>query len=160
MSLLNVVRWVHVISGISWVGEVITINFVLVPVVIKLSKEERGVFVRNVFPRIFRLASVLAGTAVVSGAIMNYLLTGWKNLDVVLSSRWGLSIAIGGALGLLLALFHFFVEFRLEPAAESEEDLPDSEIEKMLSTLKMIPRIGLVVLIIVVLLMMIAARGF
>ncbi|GJQ52661.1 MAG: hypothetical protein HKUEN02_15080 [Anaerolineaceae bacterium] len=159
MSLLNIVRWFHVISGISWLGEVITINFVLVPVVLKLSNKEREAFIQNVFPRIFRLASVLSGTAIISGALLNYLLTGWKNLDVLLHSRWGMSIAIGGAIGLLLALFHFTFERHLEPIAVSVDEMSDEEVQKMLNHLKVVPRVGMLILIAVILLMMIAIRG-
>jgi hypothetical protein len=55
---------------------------------------------------------------------------------------------------LLLALFHFFIENRLEPRQGSELD-----VEKTLSVLRIIPRIGMGVLVLIVLLMMFAARG-
>lgn len=159
MSLLSIVRWIHIISGVAWLGEVITVNFVLVPIVIKLSKQERGAFIGLVFPRVFRLASVLAGTAIISGAIMNYLITGWTNLGVWLGTRQGIAILIGGTLGLLLALFHFFVEHRLEPTAVSADQMSEADTEKMLAVLKLVPRVGMIVVALVILLMMFAARG-
>lgn len=159
MSLLSVVRWIHIISGIAWLGEVITINVVLVPALTHLKKEARGAFLHQVFPRIFNLASALSGTAVVSGAILNYLMTGWKDLNIFFETRWGISILIGGSLGLLLTLFHFFVESRLEPVAHTAEKISDEEMEKMISALKIIPKIGMMVVVAIILLMMIAARG-
>lgn len=159
MNLVNLVRWIHIISGVAWLGEVITIIFVLVPALTRLKKESRGAFLREVFPRVFRLASVLSATAVISGAILNYLMTGWKDFAVFFNSRWGISILIGGAMGLLLTLFHFFVEERLEPTAATADDIPEADMAKMISTLNIIPRVGMVIIIAVILLMMFAARG-
>ncbi|MCC6298021.1 MAG: hypothetical protein IT314_01895 [Anaerolineales bacterium] len=159
MSLLSIVRWVHIISGVAWLGEVVTVNFVLLPALFSLERGARGAFIRQVFPRIFRLASVLSLTAILSGAAMNYLMTGWKNLGALLGTRWGIAILIGGSLGLLLTLFHFFAEERLEPVAVSALENPEIETDKFLSALKIIPRAGVLVILTVVLLMMYAARG-
>ena len=156
MSLLNIVRWVHIISGVSWLGEVITINIVLVPALLKMEKETRGAFIRQIFPRVFRLASVLSLVAIISGGLMSYLITGWKNLGPLLDTRWGIAILIGGSLGLALTLFHFLVESRLEPVALKAEQ---ADVEKIISALKIIPCVGLGVILLVVVLMMYAARG-
>lgn len=159
MSLASVVRWVHVISGVAWLGEVITINVVLVPALVGLKKDVRGAFIRQVFPRVFRLASVLSATAVISGAALSYLMTGWNDLETLFGSRWGLSILMGGSLGLFLTLFHFFIENRLEPAAGTADTMSDADVEKIISVLNIVPKIGLLILVLVVLLMMFAARG-
>jgi uncharacterized membrane protein len=156
MSLLNIVRWVHIISGVAWLGEVITINFVLLPVLLKMEKENRGPFIRQIFPRVFRLASILSVSAILSGAFMSYLITGWKNLGSLLNTRWGIGILIGGSLGLALTLFHFLAESRLEPVAVKADE---ADVEKIISALKVVPRVGLGVIALVVVLMMYAARG-
>lgn len=156
MSLVNIVRWVHIISGVAWLGEVITINIVLVPALLKMEKESRRTFVRQIFPRVFHLASILSLTAIISGAAMSYLVTGWKNLGPLLGTRWGSSILVGGSLALLLTLFHFLVESRLEPVAVKADE---ADVEKIISVLKIVPRVGLVVILVIVLLMMYAARG-
>lgn len=159
MNLLNVVRWIHIISGVAWLGEVITVNFVILPTLMSLEKDARGAFLRQVFPRVFKLASVLAASTILSGAIMNYLMTGWKDLGSFLQTRWGISLLIGGALGLLLALFHFFVEHRLEPTAITADDLSETDLERTISFLNIVPKVGMVIMITVILLMMFAARG-
>lgn len=159
MNYLNLVRWIHIISGVAWLGEVITVNFVLFPALMNLKKEARGEFLRQVFPRVFRLASVLAATAVISGAIMNYMMTGWKDVSVLLETRWGLSILIGGTLGLLLTLFHFFVETRLEPTAITADKLSETDVEKIIVVLKIVPRVGMMIIVTVIILMMVATRG-
>lgn len=159
MHIVNVVRWVHIISGISWVGEVITINIVLVPALIKLRGDARGDYLRQVFPRIFHLATILSLTAVISGATMSYLVTGWTDLDRLISTRWGTGIALGGGLAILLTLFHLFVEERLEPVAMTADVSPEVDFDRTLKVLKIVPRVGLVILLLIVSLMMYAARG-
>lgn len=159
MNIVNLIRWIHVISGVAWVGEVITINFVLVPALLKMKKETRGAFIRQIFPRVFQLATVLSLTAILSGAAMSYLITGWKDLDEWLLTRWGVGIFVGGLLALLLTLFHFFIESRLEPIAVTADAQSEIDVDKIVTILKIVPRIGLGILISIVLLMMFAARG-
>jgi uncharacterized membrane protein len=159
MSLINIVRWVHIISGVAWLGEVITINFVLLPVLNNMNEDARGEYIRRIFPRVFRLASALSLTAILSGALMSYLLTGWKNLGDWYGTRWGAGILIGGCLALLLTLFHFLMESRLEPVARAAGEGSEIDVEKIMAVLNIVPRIGLAVLVLIVLLMMYAARG-
>ena len=90
---------------------------------------------------------------------MSYLITGWRNLGGLLGTRWGLGILIGGFLALLLMLFHFFVESRLEPIAATADKGSEIDVDKIISVLKVVPRIGLIILVLIVLLMMFAARG-
>jgi hypothetical protein len=47
------------------------INFVLVPTLVRLGADKRGLFLAAIFPRIFRLASVLSLTVVLTGAALN-----------------------------------------------------------------------------------------
>ena len=159
MNPINLVRWVHIISGVAWLGEVTTINIVLVPALLKMSPDTRRTFIRQVFPRVFHLATVLALTALVSGAAMSYLVTGWRTLGQLLGTRWGNGILIGGSLGLLLALFHFFVESKLEPIAVLTEDDEAFDADRILTVLKVVPKVGMGILALVILLMMYAARG-
>lgn len=156
MNWLNILRWIHILAGAAWFGEVVTINFVLVPLLHKMDVEVRGIFVRHTFPRVFRLASVLSSTAIISGALMSYLITGWKNIAALLGTHWGIGIFGGGVLGLSLTLFHFLIESRLEPMiANADEDTMD----QVITVLKLVPRAGLVVIASIVLLMMYGSRG-
>ena len=66
----------------------------------------------------------------------------------------------GALLGLLLTLFHFMMERRLEPQLEAlDDDSSEEEVQSILRYLRIIPRIGLGVMILVFLLMMSGARG-
>lgn len=161
ISLLVIARWAHVLAGAAWLGEVVVIVFVLVPTALRMKPAARLDFVGRVFPRIFRLASVLAFITLAAGAALNYLLTGWQNLSAYFSSPRGMFIAIGGGLGLLLALFHFFVEHRIEPGVRSmSAKVSPQEAKRIVTVLTIVPRVGLGVMLAIFVSMMIRARGF
>lgn len=158
---LAIFRWLHILAGAAWLGEVVVIVFVLVPAVLRTPAARRPQFVANIFPRIFRLASVLAFTTLAAGAALNYQLTGWQNLGAYFASPRGVFIAIGGGLGLALGLFHFTAERRLEPGV-SGHALPAGrrQAARILKVLTIVPRVGLGVLVVIFLSMMLAARGY
>ena len=160
MNWFSIIRWIHIISAAAWIGEVLVINVVLVPSLQSTPVEQRGGFIARVFPRVFRLASILALVALSSGLGMSYLAAGWTGLDLIIRSRWGLGILIGGILGLLLAVFHFVVESRLKPIARSLDETPDEkEVERVMRFLQIVPRVGMLVIVAAFILMMVAARG-
>lgn len=159
-TIANIFRWIHVGAGAAWFGEVVVVVFILVPIVIRLGADRRGWFLATVFPRVFRLASVLSATAVLAGGFLWLATNNWHlNLNRLVTETWGLSILIGGALGLGLTLFHFVAESKLEPLAikagtgEIDDDL-------LVRRLTIIPRVGLGILVVVFGAMMYAARGF
>lgn len=159
----NIFRWIHILAGAAWLGEVVVVSFILIPVLVRLEREKRGWFMAAIFPRIFRLASILSLTVILAGAALNLSLSNWQ-LDLAFTrlttTRWGWSILIGGLLGLGLMLFHFFIEHRLEPHVLAEHDAMDDEVfAHVARRLRIIPRVGLAVLILIVALMMFASRG-
>jgi len=154
------IRWIHVFSGSMWFGEVVVINFILIPVIANLQGEARKQYVSNVFPRVFRMASVLSATSVITGVILVTIYTDWQ-YGKLLSGRWGLSILVGGGMGLLLTLFHFFMEDKM--ARKIGIGCPDMETEVLddvHAKLKIVPRLGLLVISTIFALMMYAVRGF
>lgn len=160
MNLLTVIRWVHVLTAAAWLGEVVAINFVLVPALVSLPIDRRGAFIRRLFPRLFRLASLLAFSTLASGLLMSYLLTGWRNLGELIKTPWGATILAGGVIGFLLATFHFVVESRLKPAVEQlNEASSEADLNRVTRFLQIVPRAGLVVITVAFLLMMMAARS-
>ncbi len=159
MSWYLAIRWIHIIAATAWVGEVFTINFVLVPAMGKLSREERGRVMLEVFPRIFRLASWLSGTAVLAGIYLFYqrFSGGWGEL---LSTFSGRAFLIGATLGTALTAFHFILEPRLEGAICVAAEEPEGEqADQVMATLRVVPRVGMAVITLALLLMMIGARG-
>lgn len=160
MNWTAVIRWIHIGTGAAWLGEVVAVNFVLVPILLRSSRERQRWMLATIFPRIFHLASWLAVPAVLFGALLNLSMTDWRiDWELLFTTRWGLSIVIGGTLGLLLTLFHFVVESRLEGVV-TDTEATDHALDRVMGRLAVIPRVGLVVLVIVFGSMMYAARGF
>ena len=122
--------------------------------------EQRRDFMARIFPRVFKLASYVSVLALSSGLAMSYLITGWKDLDLFVSTHRGRWILIGGVLGFTLALFHFAVERRLSPMLASiGRETEALELNRIMRFLQVVPRLGLLVIATVFVLMMVAARG-
>lgn len=152
------IRALHVIAGSLWIGEVVVINFILIPVLSRYEGEMRKHFLVSIFPKIFKMASILSATVVITGVFMVYTLTNGK-LSILLNGRWGISILIGGCLGIILTLFHFFMENRLAKKIGLGEKGDDEKLAEVHLRLKFVPRLGMVVILSIFLLMINGARG-
>jgi len=158
-TLSRIFRWIHIVAAGAWLGEVVVVVFVLVPVATRAAAEQRREFMAAVFPRVFRLASVLSLTALTAGAGLYLTTNNWHlALGRLVSGRWGWSILIGASLGLTLTLFHFIAERRLEPAVTGIGEGGITE-ETAVKYLQIIPRVGLGILLVIFAAMMYAARG-
>lgn len=156
--LTNLFRWIHILGGAAWFGEVATVAFVLVPALRRAEPAKRAWLLQNVFPTVFRLASVLVGMAWVGGVGLYLSMHGWRiDWAGLVGTRWGRSILVGGVLGFLLGLFHYTLEERLEGAAIHATGEAD---ERVLRYLTIIPRVGLGIIVVIIVSMMYAARGF
>lgn len=161
-GLLFVLRLIHIVAGIGWLGEVITINFVLLPALFKANAKDQLTILNTVFPYIFRLATVLGGAAVLTGLTQLLLYTGF-NLSLLTYSRWGWLLLIGGTMGVALYTFHLFQESGAERtlAAHLAFAIANDDQESvtiLLRKLAIFPRAGLVVLVIIISLMIAAAH--
>ena len=154
------VRLVHVISGVSWLGEVITINFVLLPALFRARADDRNVLLQTVFPYIFRLATALGGLAIISGAGL-VLWNTRLDLSLLVTTSWGWRILIGGVIGLVVYVFHLVQESGAERSLAAElvflrdSDEPEAA-QRLLRHLAIFPRVGMVILMVVVGLMVAA----
>lgn len=160
MTWFVVLRWVHILAAAAWFGEVVTINFVLVPAASRFEGQERARFLSAVFPRVFRQASVLSAIAVITGSGL-FIHRYHANWTAVWHTPIGTALAIGALMGLALTLFHFFMEPRLGKLihiadAEGDRQMADLIVRR----LRLIPRVGLGVIGSIVLFMMAGARGW
>jgi len=154
-ELVTIVRWVHVVCGSAWYGEVVVINFVLIPALSKYQGASRKDFLNTIFPKIFNLASVLAATTAISGGILLYNYIGLDVAQLTNRGAWGLSVLIAGTLGLILTLFHFFIENLLaRKIGVGDPNISQDAVEDVHIKLKLIPRLGLIVITIIFLLML------
>lgn len=152
---IHLVRWIHVTFGSAWFGEVVVINFVLIPALSKYQGAARKDFLNTIFPWIFNLASVLSAVTALSGGILLYDNIGWDVGELFTKGTWGWSVFIGGTLGLILTLFHFFVENHLaRKVGVGDPHLTQEAVEDVHLKLKIIPRIGLVVISTIFMLML------
>jgi len=113
----------------------------------------------ELFPRIFKLASWLSATAVTTGLILaseRYL----DNPSVLWTTSSGLLFSFGATIGILLTAFHFILEPRLDGMICTAAKADDVELsDRVLRLLRIIPRVGLVVITTTLWTMMVGARG-
>lgn len=146
------------LAGVGWLGEVLVVIFVLAPAVNKVQGATRVAYLQETYPRVFRLASVLSLTAVISGVGVYLARFNWSlQLAPLVETRWGLWILVGSSLGVLLTAFHFFAEAKLEPAIS--QSVEPADVNRMVWIVTVVPRIGVFVLLGAALAMMYAARG-
>jgi uncharacterized membrane protein len=158
-DLYPYVRWIHVLAASAWFGEVVAINFILIPTLSSYQGEGRKSFLNDVFPRVFRMASILSATAAVTGGLLLYHHVGF-DLPSLAGSHWGRMILLGGGLGLLLTLFHFFMENHLaRRVGVGCPDISSEQVEDVHGKLQIVPRVGLVVISTIFIVMMSAVRG-
>ena len=81
MDWIKIVRWIHIIAGAAWLGEVLAIIFVIVPTIDRMELVDRARSIKLIFPRVFRMASFLSLTAVTAGLTLSYFIlllkVGW-----------------------------------------------------------------------------------
>ncbi len=70
-----------------------------------------------------------------------------------------MSILVGGGLGIVLSVFHFFVEHKLAKKLGFDEHKDENALAEFHLKLKIVPRIGMIVIMVIFLLMINAARG-
>jgi len=160
VNLYLAVRWIHVLAAASWYGEVVTINVVLVPMVARLEGSAQRAFLAGVFPRIFRLASWLSLTAVVTGAYLAWVRYG-QDPSQLWTTLQGMVFLVGASLALLLTAFHFILEPRLDGMICTAHEHDDVAItDQVVRALRIVPRVGLLVITAIVVSMMVGSRGW
>jgi hypothetical protein len=148
-------RLVHIVTGIGWRGEVFAVNFVLLPALGRADPGARGRILLSTFPLVFRLATLLAALAILSGALL-FVMTSGGDIGAVLGTTWGRRILLGGVLGLALFGFHLFQESAREGSLASRlvSSVDDPERSRvLLRRLRILPAAGMIVLLAVVTLM-------
>jgi uncharacterized membrane protein len=160
MSWIVLVRWLHILTAAAWLGQVVVLNFVLVPAVVKEERAEARLdLLQKLFPPIFRLASILSGLSVVAGG---FLLWGRHHEDwsTLFASWHGHALVTGATLAVLLMAFHHALEPKLGRMIRKAHEAKDAAAsDAIVRKLKIAPRIGLGVLTLVMVLMMIGVRG-
>ena len=146
-ELFSFIRWVHVAAGSAWFGEVVVINFILIPALSRYQGDARKDFLNLIFPKIFTMASILSATTAITGGILLYQFIGFDVTELTRRGSWGVSILIAGTLGLILTLFHFFIENLLaRKIGVGDPEISKEDVEDVHLKLKIVPRLGLLVI--------------
>lgn len=151
-------RTLHIISASLWIGEIVVINLILIPAISKTEGEHRIKMMQAIFPLVFKMASILAVIVVLTGTLLMFVITN-GDLSMLTTGRWGYSILIGGLLACVLAIFHFFIEHRLAKKIGFDSLKDENAMSEFHLKLKIVPRLGMIVITVIFLLMINAARG-
>ncbi len=99
------VRFLHVMSGVMWVGGISLWSMVIAPSVMRRAPPPiRGPFLVHVLPRLTRYLTISGAVTIVTGLWTMGLIYGWSNLSSVFKDT-GAGIALGVGLGLGIAMF-------------------------------------------------------
>lgn len=149
-------------AGFAWWGEVFYINFILTPMLPKLELQVKERVMLEIYPRMFRMATILSSLTIAFG-ILTALFLAKFNVDLFTTSTWGLLISIGGSLGLFMFLLHMTVERvelkvlkYVEPG--NKQELPQ-ELMLLEKRVMWLPRIGFVILTSIIVVMVYATQG-
>lgn len=135
------------LAGAAWIGEVVTLNFIIVPSLLCMPEKEKASFLSRFFPRFFRMASVLALTSILMGGTALFTSVPVHTVAAYLYGGQGLLLSLGITLILVLSAFHFVVESRLRPLALSLQDNPEPRKIRFLTRfLSVVPRIGIFII--------------
>ncbi len=105
MILLILLRWIHVVAGITWIGLLYFFNLVNVNFLKSLDPAAKTVVIPKLMPPAlawFRWSALVSAAA---GLIMLHFLAAGRGM---FSSSWGIFIFTGGLLGLVM-LFNVWV---------------------------------------------------
>ena len=143
------IRPVHMISGFVWWGMVFFINFIIIPVFPKLSSTTQFEILGNVFPRIFRTATIFGFFTVGLGWF--FALDEYANWDLsyFTHSLVNILFLIGITAVTLLYLFHLFLERSeinlIAKIATGKIKYEDERVQSLIAHLMRIPRIGFII---------------
>lgn len=159
---VTVLRWIHEFAGIAWYGEVFFMTFILMPVLGKLPPDSKGPLMVRTFPRIFNVATVSSSVTIVAGILVALLYSNF-DLGIFMGSTWGLSILLGGLMGLFMYILHVTVEV-IELGALRQVDSDEArafpvELKVLERRVNRLPRVGFVILTITLVMMIYASHG-
>lgn len=155
MQILAIILGVISITGLAaWLGEVIILNFIVIPALKARNQsgraEFRVEFIGRHFPRFFDMATLWALTTVLAGLGAAFIAAFYlETPNTIFGSPL---VRIAAVLIVLLAGFHLVAQSRLRPviksfAAESFTANPEQKkLQFVTRFLGIAPRIGLAVL--------------
>lgn len=102
-GILVILRWIHIMAGITWIGLLYYFNFVQTPSFAEFEADARSVAIRKLVPRAlawFRYSALVTFLAGATYIIIKFSDIGWEKW----TSNYGLVIVSGMGLGTLMFL--------------------------------------------------------
>ncbi len=138
-------RWLHVLSGIMWIGLLYYFNFVQIPSVPKIPAEQRPAISKVIAPEALFWFRWAALATVVTGIILA-LMNGYFTQAILLGIGSGVmkntAIGIGMWLGLIMAFNVWFVIWPNQQKALGMVEADDATKAKAAATAKLFSRIN------------------
>ena len=115
MSLLSaegfefLVRWIHFLSGITWIGILYYFNFIQGAFLTEVEADTKKDITTKLMPRAlwwFRWGAMIT---VIAGLIIYFRRLGVIGADTFFASSYGVSITIGGILGIIMWFNVWFI---------------------------------------------------
>jgi uncharacterized membrane protein len=140
-----VFRWLHVLSGIMWIGLLYYFNFVQIPSVPKIPAEQRPAVSKVIAPEALFWFRWAALATVVTGLILaalNYYIVSALTLGLVDFAPKHTAIGIGMWLGLIMAFNVWFVIWPNQQKALGLVQADDATKAAAAATAKLFSRIN------------------
>ncbi len=122
--LITVLRLLHIVGGLIWVGAAVVLSFYIEPALEKAGADGgrilRGLYSETSFPSLLPVSALVTTVA-------GLLLYGMMSYHETLGSSMGLALTLGALLGLLAFAHGFFAVWR--PAA-AYSALADSDADQ------------------------------
>ena len=149
MAAAAVILGVIALSALAaWIGEVVTLNFIIIPSVKALDEEGRAAFIARYFPRFFAMATVLSLTTVLAGLAARLTAAGAPAVTNPILTGGSPPVIAGLILIAVLACFHMVAQARMRPAALSLAENPNPEkLRSITRFISIVPRIALAVIL-------------
>jgi uncharacterized membrane protein len=102
--IILLMRWIHFLSGVTWIGLLYYFNIVQVPFMKETDPGTKSGVVQKLLPRALWWFRYSALVTVLSGLIIVWSHYMHGHGQGIFSTSWGISIAIGGGLGIIMFL--------------------------------------------------------
>src|SRR2546425_4450485 len=102
--IILLMRWIHFLSGVTWIGLLYYFNIVQVPFMKETDPGTKSGVVQKLLPRALWWFRYAALVTVLSGLIIVWSHFTHGHGHGIFSTSWGISIAIGGGLGIIMFL--------------------------------------------------------
>ena len=102
--IILLMRWIHFFSGVTWIGLLYYFNIVQVPFMKETDPATKSGVVQKLVPRALWWFRYAALVTVLSGLVIVWSHFAHGHGHGIFETSWGISIAIGGGLGIIMFL--------------------------------------------------------